>query len=878
MPLPKISRATSRGHLLGLFLCLVGVLAVLFHRSFGSDEILFNNDLSFGAYMALVKHGLGIYTGYWQDLNWLGGPQVTPPPSVSSGLGLIVYGTLGPTGFFRFFPPLCLTVLGLSAGLFFRQLGFGSTICALGGLAAALNMNIFSNACWGQTSRAMTMAMTFLALAALTSRKIKQAWLRHALAGLAIGMGVMEGFDTGAIFSLYVAAFAFFLAWQTQGAPAQKIVRGVGRVAMMAGCAVFIAAHILISLFNTQVKGVAGTQQDQQTKLEQWDWATSWSFPKLEMLRVIIPGSFGYRMDAPEGGNYWGGVGPISGGQQVRHSGSGEYAGVLVVLGALWALVQSARKKASAFSQAEKNIIWFWGGAALVSMLFAWGRNAPFYKLIYALPYFSTIRMPIKFLHPFHLSLLILFAFGVQSLFRSYVNVAAGKTVGLKAHLASWWAKAAGFEKKCGWTFIFGAGASLLGWLLYAASRSDLERHLKTVGFDLQMAPAIARFSIGEVGLFVFFLILSLAALAVILSGAFAGVRAKWAGILLGLLLVVDLGRADAHWITYFNYQEKYVDNPILNVLRQEPYQQRVSALSFNVPQELAGLQQSFQQIYHVEWKQHLFQYHSIQSLDIIQQSRTPEDFKAFESAFQAGPPETIHRIARRWQLTNTRYLIGLSSFLEPLNQQIDPLQKRFRIHSKFDFSQNSPSEPILTQTNAEGRFALFEFAGVLPRAKLYAHWQTTNDSSALPLLASPAFDPEQTVLLANPLPVPSPSAVTRPFGGSVSISKYSPRFIQLKAKTEVPAVLLLNDKYDSNWNVTVNGRPETLLRCNYIMRGVLLQPGEQTIEFRFQPPVHSLYVSLTVVLLGLAACGWLAFSRPQSENTPATYPATKSI
>ena len=363
------------------------------------------------------------------------------------------------------------------------------------------------------------------------------------------------------------------------------------------------------------------------------------------------------------------------------------------------------------------------------------------------------------------------------------------------------------------------------------------------------------------------------------MSGALAGARAKWAGVFLGLLLVVDLGRADAHWITYMNYKEKYVDNPITDILRDKPFQQRVTALRLPAGPEAANLQQVFLQIYDVEWKQHLFQYHSIQSLDIIQQSRTPEDYAAFEGALQRTQytADTIHLIARRWQLTNTRYLLGLAGFLEPLNQQIDPAQKRFRIHTVFDFSQ-SPNGTILTQTNAAGRFALFEFTGALPRAKLYANWQVASDDpAALQLLASPAFNPEQSVLVANPIPAANPSGTAQPFDGSVVITKYAPRLIQLKANTKVPSVLLLNDKFDPDWKVTVNGHPEPLLRCNYIMRGVLLQPGDQTIEFRFQPPVNTLYVSLTAVILGLGACVWLAFSKSPIASTTARAATTSA-
>ena len=61
------------------------------------------------------------------------------------------------------------------------------------------------------------------------------------------------------------------------------------RVAVVAIFAAFIAAHTLSVLVGTQIKGVAGMEKtDKQTKEERWDWATQWSFPPQEILRVIM--------------------------------------------------------------------------------------------------------------------------------------------------------------------------------------------------------------------------------------------------------------------------------------------------------------------------------------------------------------------------------------------------------------------------------------------------------------------------------------------------------------------------------------------------------------------------------------------------------------
>jgi len=153
------------------------------------------------------------------------------------------------------------------------------------------------------------------------------------------------------------------------------------------------------------------------------------------------------------GGAYWGKIGGdpsvyryIANGRHgpaphgfMRYSGGGFYAGVLVVLLAVWALFQSLRGKDSIFNPSERKWLWFWLAVAFVSLLFAFGRFAPFYQLLYALPYFSTIRNPVKFINFVSLALIVLFAYGVDGVWRRYlqpiqpvVPAAAPKKAGTK--------------------------------------------------------------------------------------------------------------------------------------------------------------------------------------------------------------------------------------------------------------------------------------------------------------------------------------------------------------------------------------------------------------------------------------------------------------
>lgn len=865
------TRAASLAGFVGI-LCVI--LGLLFLRSFAPAWVVFANDGPLGAMMAERGQVPEAFTGSWADLNGYGSRDPGALPNLTSGLLLV----LGPLGFAKFYAPITLLFLGLCAWFLCRQLGLGNLAAMLGGLAAALCSDFFGVACWGVGTQAICFGLNYLALATVVSPYPLRSWLRYPLAGLAVGMGVMEAFDIGAIFSVVTAICVVVHALVTGGNRLKDLLLGLGRVAVIGLFAALIAGAALSSLIGTQIQGVVGTDQGQRTEQEQWDWATQWSFPKSEALGIVVPGLFGFRMDTPDGGNYWGkggrdpawdryfasdkkGPPPDPSNQYIRYGGGGSYTGVLMALVALWAVLQSLRKENSVFSPTQRKFIWFLTGVMGVSLLLSFGRFAPFYQFFYALPYASTIRNPGKFMHVLQWSLLIIFAYGVYGVSRRYLEAPAVATRDLVSQLQSWWAKVSPFDRKWVIGSALALGASLLAWLIYASSRSHLINYLQAVQFDETMASAIATFSVRQVGWFILLLVLAIGLFTVILSGYFSGRRARIGAVLLGLLLVVDLAWVDTRWVVTYNWKEKYLeaaDNPVINFLRQKPYEQRITIIpkwlapAVRAPQQLIGAEQMLDQIYRIEWMQHLFQYNNIQSLDIVQMSRVPTDIAAFEGALQFdGNSQNVSRVSRRWQLTNTRYVLGAAELLNAV-KLLDPEQKRFQPVMTFEFYKDRPDGPILTRTNANGPFALFEFTGALPRAKLYPNWQvSTSDAATLKELAAKEFDPAKLVLVAENLPPPDPASATNAIAGAVEFVSYAPKHIVLQAQTAAPAVLLLNDKYDPNWQVTVDGQPAALLRCNYLMRGVQVPKGEHRVEFHFRPPINSLYVSLAAIALG---------------------------
>ena len=148
MPLPATPDASSanmRRDVLWPLCCLGLLLGLLFLRSFDPSLVVFSNDGPLGMLSAVAEYPLSSLRGYWQDLNWIGIEQLPGFPT----LGYCSVMLLGPVGHSKFVAPISLLVVGLSAWLCLYRMGFNRWVCLLGSIAAAFDMSVFSNTCWG---------------------------------------------------------------------------------------------------------------------------------------------------------------------------------------------------------------------------------------------------------------------------------------------------------------------------------------------------------------------------------------------------------------------------------------------------------------------------------------------------------------------------------------------------------------------------------------------------------------------------------------------------------------------------------------------------------------------------------------------------------
>lgn len=867
------------------FLVMAGTLRGVFWPG----QTLFSNDGPLGQLMAECHRLPQRFTGCWLDLNSVGFNGGAASPSISFGLQWL----LGPLWFSKLYAIISLVILALGVWCFLRELKLNPWACILGGLAASLNSTFFSVAGWGVGAHDITAGMFFFALAALADTSSPRRWLRVILAGMALGMAVTEGADVGAIFSVYAAAFLVYQVWAVEGPKLKNAVAGAGRLGLVVVCAVFLAAQSLHGLITTSIEGIKGAQQDAQTKDKRWDWATQWSLPKLEALNLIEPGLFGYRMDTLNEHVYWGNIGRdpawdryVKNGRQgraptgfLRFVGGGNYCGIPVLLVAVWAGAQSLRRRNSLFELPQRKWLWFWLAVAIVSLLLAFGRYAPFYHLVYALPYFSTIRNPTKYLYLFMAGVTVLFAYGVDGLWRRYMQPAGGGVASRWEGLQNWWRKAPKFDKA--WVGVCAAIwlLSLLGWWIYSEHRDDLVGYLQRAQIGAA-SEKVADFSIQQAGWFAIVFFLAAGLMVLIFSGAFTGRHAGRGGFCLALLLVGDLEMANRPWIVYWDYTDKYASDPVVDVLKDKPYEHRVGAAPIKGTSKLAIMGK----YYSIEWMQHQFPYYNIQSFDTVEMPRMPVDFAAFtaQASDTNGPGMWFH-VLRAWQLTDTRYILAPMTFLHFVSEQPALAGVSLRPVERFDFAKRlgvsavKHADDLIPLSAANGNFVLLDYADALPRAQLYSSWQiNTNDTAALREIFDPAFDAAKTVVVAGDVP-PAPANETDEPAGSVEILKYLSKDVVLKADSAVASILLLNDHYEPDWKVFVDGQRAKLLRCNFIMRGVQLSPGTHQVEFKFQPPDGWIYVSLAALVVTAFVgflTAWIGRSRAASPMPAAAAPA----
>jgi hypothetical protein len=170
-----------------------------------------------------------------------------------------------------------------------------------------------------------------------------------------------------------------------------------------------------------------------------------------------------------------------------------------------------------------------------------------------------------------------------------------------------------------------------------------------------------------------------------------------------------------------------------------------------------------------------------------------------------------------------------------------------------------------------QGAAEVLEFQAALPRVTLVSRVEVVRPAIAiLDSVATGRYDSGTMAFVEQ-----DPGVPLGPIhdAGAV-ISSYGMNQVVVDAKTDGPALLRLADLWYPDWAVTVDGRPATLLKLDYLLRGVVIPAGSHRVVFSFRSASVRQGLTLSLgsfaVILALFGVAWWSGRRAVRPASPA--------
>lgn len=522
-----------------------------------------------------------------------------------------------------------------------------------------------------------------------------------------------------------------------------------------------------------------------------YEYASSYSMPLEETINMWIP-QFSGILD-----NYWGANG--------IHFHS-EYLGVAVLLLAAAGLAGGVHRHARAHA-------WFWLGAFIVTLFWAWGGNTPFYKLVYAIvPGSKFFRAPSTILYVVSFSAAMLAAFGAERLLAGRLSTKFAIGAGVAGVLTALLGLTGGFTRI----------AESVMWNSGVIPAIDANAAAVTSG-SLRVA-AIA---------------LVVAALAWLRSQQRISTRAV--GIALVAVTALDLWSVGRHyWLFSEGAEQLYASDAAIDYVNSAEQPGRVLALALQGGEPPARRDPFL--------GGSALMAHQVRDVLGYQGNELGRYRRLIETAGNdiLGNPNF-------WALTNSQYLYT--------NLPDLPLPGAERLAGPT--------------TNAAGSTVyLHRLPGENPYAWVVPLRVTADDEATLATVLDPRFDLARAALFApdanvDAKPASEISALPDTLAVRARVTSYAPGAVDISLEGDVPAgaALVVSENYYPGWSATVDGQSAIVARTDYVLSGVALPDGAKTVQLRFENPNNATGMYITLFALLLAA-GWAVYGVLQERRS----------
>ena len=664
-------------------LFFVALAAITFRCVFGENLVFSASDLNIGV-LANKKNVLpDALTGTFRATAVMG----------STGYGLTFFNALLSilplTVFANAFYGLIL-VFGSVAMVWFLRMWNRSWLSSVFGALVALWVNSVLLAMVGHAYKMEVLSFSIIGLC-LIEKAVRAELHRRAvgyalLAGLAVGIMMIEQQDVALLAGLFLAPYALFRLVQVHG---RKVLRWIAVLIPVGAVAVLLSGNTVLKSYDRNIKGAASVQQGGDSK---WNYITQWSAVPAEWPDLIALGWSGWSTGNPEG-PYWGKLGRS---EEWEAEGKGfqnfklnsVYFGVVPFLMGLFGIAAAFRNRKSE----EAKVILFWSVAGLVGFWLAFGKYSILYKLFYHLPMVGNIRAPIKFFDNFQICLGIIAAYGLDGLINEGKRGRAANVL-----------------------WIFGAACAGLIFLVAVklmASPGAWQGRFEEFGFKSYADVLLQCMTHAWVHSGIFALLF--AGLVFVVWKGIAG--AKWAALGFIALIVADSLILTSKHFKADDISALKRGNNVINYLKAHQGDERIYFI------DQSGI--------YNQWLASDGPYHGLNLFNIWQMPRMPVDYKEYLGTVGTNQ-------IRLWQLSAIKYIAAPAGVLQQLKQN-PQLDRLFTPVLNYQVPTAQGARPDV----------LLEFKGSIPRFALYQNWQSVPLDKHCETLVSPQHNPAGTVLV----------------------------------------------------------------------------------------------------------------------------------
>ncbi|MCK9328652.1 MAG: YfhO family protein [Candidatus Cloacimonetes bacterium] len=191
----------------------------------------------------------------------------------------------------------------------------------------------------------------------------------------------------------------------------------------------------------------------------------------------------------------------------------------------------------------------------------------------------------------------------------------------------------------------------------------------------------------------------------------------------------------------------------------------------------------------------------------------------------------------------NAEFISGI-----PLNFNIiNMLNVKYLIFNKFNLPIQGFQlvyQDRITQNN------VYENLNVLPRAWFVKQHEIITDKNKIFLrLNNPDFNPATNVIVEQQIPDFKYNQTD-----TIELTYKDIHKTVWKTKNDSTSFMVISEIfYPKGWNVYINGKKSNFIQSNYILRGLLLEPGENIVEMIFEPSSYKISTILSLIGLSLS-------------------------